>query len=324
MEVSTRQVVLLGFEGVELLDLTGPLSVLTTANEILKRTAYQCLIASPGGRTFRGPQGALQMSADLNLDELSDPVDTVIVPGGLVALRARAPEVVQALARVGPQARRVAAICTGALFLAEAGLLADRRATTHWSACSRLQRLAPGCRVDREAVYVEDGPIWTSAGASAGIDLAVAMVEQDHHAEVAQEVAKWLVMYVRRSSEEAQLSPVLLSQRPETAPLQRLVRYLETHLAADLSLEAMSARARISPRQLSRLFKAQLGTSPAEFVKALRLEGAKRDLLQSNRSVKEIAARNGFGTVESLQRAFRRAQGLSPVDFRRAHGAPGP
>lgn len=314
--------VFLGFEGVELLDLTGPLSVLTTANEILKHNAYDCVTAAPGGLPFRGPQGALQMAADQALENLTGPIDTIFVPGGLVALRARAPAVVEGLARLGPHARRVASVCTGALFLAEAGLLAERRATTHWSACSRLQRLAPSCQVDREAVYVEDGPIWTSAGASAGIDLTVALVEKDHGQEVAQEVAKWLVMYVRRSSVEAQLSPVLLAQAAEKAPLERLIRHLEAHLAEDLSLEAMSAWARVSPRQLSRLFRAQLGASPAEFVKRLRLEGAKRDLLQSQRSIKEVAARNGFGTVESLQRALRRAEGLSPIDFRRAFGPP--
>jgi transcriptional regulator GlxA family with amidase domain len=320
-----RRVLILVFPGVELLDVAGPSSAFDVAQRLIGGPGYRVEIA--GAR--RGPvptASGLEIVAHTSFARVRGPFDTLIVAGGLLSTldqagvaRALAPS----LARLARDARRICGVCTGAFALAEAGLLDGRRAVTHWAACEALARRRPSCRVEPDAIYVKDGPIWTSAGVTAGIDLALALIEEDLGAGVALDVARWLVMYLRRPGGQSQYSAPLAAQRAERDEIAALARWMADNLRADLSLPALAERTHTSVRHFSRLFQAQVGRTPAAFALELRLEAARRALELTGRSVKEIAHAAGFRSLASMHRAFQRSLGITPLAYRERFGVRG-
>jgi transcriptional regulator GlxA family with amidase domain len=216
----------------------------------------------------------------------------------------------------------VASVCTGAFVLAAAGLLDGRRATTHWAYCDALAAAAPRVQVERDPIFVRDGALWTSAGVTAGIDLALALVEADLGRELAQLVARHLVMFVRRAGGQSQFSPVLAAQTAQRTPIRALQAAIAEHPEARLDLPTMARRAAMSVRHFARVFRAEVGTSPAAYVEAVRLDTARRLLETTTLPVEQVAHDAGFGTPESLRRALGRGVGLSPREYRARFGTP--
>ncbi|MDX3452988.1 GlxA family transcriptional regulator [Streptomyces sp. ME02-8801-2C] len=316
-EVRTRTVLVVLFDGVQPLDVAGPVDVFTAAARFTGSEStppYVVRTASLGGEPVRAA-GGLRLVPDLDLADVEDP-ELLLLPGGpgvgdvdsrLVAwLRERAPRV-----------KRVVSVCTGAYLLAEAGLLDGRRATTHWASCDYLASRYPRIRIDPVPIFVRDGPISTSAGVTAGIDLAIALVEEDFGRAVAHEIARLLVVYVRRPGNQAQVSVQLSAQIARSDPLREVQYWAAANLAADLSVPAMAERAGLSPRQFARVFAEQVGTTPGRYVDLIRLEAAQRMLTDTRDGVVRIARQCGYGTPEAMRLAFVRELDVSPTEYRR-------
>ncbi|MFD1931386.1 MULTISPECIES: GlxA family transcriptional regulator [Nonomuraea] len=300
-------IVILAYDGVRLLDVTAPLEVFGTAAGF--GGPYTVRLCSPTG-------APVTTSTGVRL-EATEPVTrahTLVVPGS-PDLPARLPpgEVVEMVASFA--AKRVASVCTGAFVLAEAGLLDGRRATTHWRHTATLAGRYPAIEVEPDAIYVRSGDVLTSAGVSAGIDLSLAMVEQDTGAELAREVARDLVVFLQRPGGQSQFSVASRTPRPAHDPLRELLDGVTADPAADHSLPAMAARAGVSVRHLTRLFHERVGCTPAAFVESVRLEAA-QSLLDSGETVTGAATRSGMGSDESLRRAFLRHLGVTPSAYR--------
>jgi transcriptional regulator GlxA family with amidase domain len=214
------------------------------------------------------------------------------------------------------RARRVTSVCTGAFLLARAGLLDGRRATTHWAGCEELASRYPRVQVESDPIFVRDGDVWTSAGVTSGMDLALALVEEDLGHRAALEVARWLVVFVKRPGGQAQFSAQLQAQSARREPLRELQGWIAGNLAADLTVEALAARASMSPRNFARAFRREVGMTPAAYVEAVRVEHAQLALESSGASLEEVARTCGFGTVETMRRACHRRLGVSPAEYR--------
>ncbi len=256
---------------------------------------------------------------DVGIDAAVDAgIDTVIVVGGAGTVQAAADRRLRAwLVSVAPTCRRVASVCSGAFVLAAAGLLDGKRATTHWSECETLRELFPLVHVEDDPIFVRDGQVSTSAGITAGMDLALAFVEEDLGREVALAVSRWLVMFVQRSGGQSQFSSQLAAQQADRAPLRDLQAWIADNPAGDLRVAALAERAAMSPRHFARVFRDEIGMTPAHYVEQVRVEVARRLLESTDRSVGQVARDAGFGTVETLQRAFHRSIHTTPREYRR-------
>jgi transcriptional regulator GlxA family with amidase domain len=252
------------------------------------------------------------------LAESPDRIDTLVLPGGDRAQSARGDETLMAWIRtVAPRCRRVATVCTGAFLAAEAGLLDGRRVTTHWASAERLAAEFPALQVDSDPIYIRDGKYWTSAGVTAGIDLALALVQDDLGAEVAQTVARWLVMFLHRPGGQTQFASPVWVPRADRAAVRFVQDDVEASPGGDHRLSAMAAAAAMSVRHFSRVFDAEVGETPGRFVERVRLEAARRELEASGDNLDLIAARCGFGTAETLRRVFQRRMNVPPDSYRR-------
>ena len=320
--IARMRVVIVGFPDVQALDVTGPAEVFSAARR-LGHAGYEVTLAAPGGTAITTSSGFQFLPTD-SLDEPFPDLDTLIVAGGPgVAAALRDPALIAWLRAA--RARRTASVCNGAFLLAAAGLLDGRRATTHWAACAELARRHPQIQVDPEPIFVRDGDVATSAGVTAGIDLALALVEEDAGAGAARDVARWLVLFLQRPGGQAQFSAGLTRPAADRAPLRELQAWIPGHLDADLSVEALAERAFMSPRNFARAFRREIGVTPAAYVAELRVERARLELESGALPVEEIARRCGFGTVETMRRAFRRRLSVSPSEYRqrfRTRGAP--
>ena len=316
-----RRVVIVALPEVQPLDVTGPAEVFASAASVAGGdvAAYTIEVVAPGGAPIPTDSGYAIAPAGA-LEAVRGPVDTLLVAGGAGARHASA-ETVARVRRLAARADRVASVCTGAYVLAAAGLLDGRRATTHWSWCDDLQRRHPAVTVERDPIFVVDGPVRTSAGVTAGMDLALALVEEDLGPRVALEVARWLVVFVKRPGGQAQFSAQLAGQSADRVPLRELQAWIADHLDADLSVPALAARACMSERNFARAFKAETGMTPAVYVEALRVERARLALESGGAPIDAIARRCGFGTVETLRRAFARRLGVSPGAYRNRFAA---
>ncbi|WP_282206204.1 GlxA family transcriptional regulator [Kitasatospora fiedleri] len=304
----TRSVLLVLFDGVQSLDVSGPL-------EVFHGGGYRVTTASPGGRPVRTSSG-LTLLPDTDLD-LAAPAHTLLVPGGAGARGEVAPELSARIAALAADARRVVSVCTGTFLLAAAGLLAGRRVTTHWRHCATLAARHPELTVDPEPIYVRDGRFLSSAGVTAGIDLALHLVEEDLGREVALAVARELVVFLRRPGGQAQFSVQLSAQLSERDPVREVQRWITEHPEADLSVEALARRASLSPRQFARVFTADVGVTPGRYVADARLEAARRRLEDTRDGVEQIARACGYGSAEAMRRAFARTLAITPADYRR-------
>ena len=311
-----RRVVIVALPEVQPLDVTGPAEVFASAASVAGGdvAAYTIEVVAPGGAPIPTDSGYAIAPAGA-LEAVRGPIDTLLVAGGAGARHASA-ETVARVRRLAARADRVASVCTGAYVLAAAGLLDGRRATTHWSWCDDLQRRHPAVTVERDPIFVVDGPVRTSAGVTAGMDLALALVEEDLGPRVALEVARWLVVFVKRPGGQAQFSAQLAAQAADRAPLRDLQAWMADHLDADLSVPALAGRACMSERHFARAFKAETGMTPAAHVEALRVERARLALEAGAMPIDAVARRCGFGTVETLRRAFARRLGVSPSAYR--------
>jgi transcriptional regulator GlxA family with amidase domain len=320
-----RRIALLTFEAGQALDLVGPHDVFAAATEAVEkrgraRDGYELLVVAPSRRPVRMESG-LRVVPDVGLDELPRSIDTLIVAGGRGArLAARNASVIETVSRVARRVRRVAAVCTGSYVLAAAGLLDGKHATTHWAFCDRLAEQFPRVTLDRDPIYVRDGGLWTSAGVTAGMDLSLAMVEEDLGRELSLLVARWLVMFVRRAGGQSQFSAQLKNQLAERAPIRALQDAILEHPEAPLDVPQMARRAGMSVRNFARVFRAEIGESPAAYVERVRVELARRLLETTGLPVEHVAEAAGFGTPETLRRAFARLVGISPREYRARFG----
>lgn len=321
-ESSDRHIAILAFPGVQSLDLTGPLEVFAATDQLIARTGrrergYRVSILAARDGPLLSSSGLALLPHGVVADH-PGPYDTVIVPGGQGhGAAADDPEVIAWLTASSRSARRVASVCTGAFVLAAAGLLDGRRATTHWSAAEALQRAHPSVRVDPEPIFVRDGRFWTSAGVSAGMDLALALVEEDLDRHAALTVARHLVLFLRRPGGQSQFSAALSAQEPAREPLREVRRGLLEDPAGRHSVEAMAARAHMSPRHFARAFLAETGVTPGRYVERVRVEAARRRLEESDELLAAIATGCGFGTSETMRRAFLRVLAVGPAEYRR-------
>lgn len=316
--MASQTVVIALFDQVQSLDVTGPLEVFAGANSWCEHhnrpPRYRIRTASLGSRPVRTTSG-LQLVPDTDLRTIPRP-DLLLVPGGRGA-RGPEPELVERVRELGRGTRRLVSVCTGAFVLAGAGLLDGRRATTHWSRCAELASQFPAVTVEAEPIFVRDGHVTTSAGVTAGIDLALALVEDDLGREAALDIARHLVVFLRRPGNQAQFSTQLATQTARREPLREVQRWIADHPAADLSVEALARRAALSPRQFARAFTDQVGLSPGRYVDRIRLEAARRQLEDTAVGVEQTAQACGFGTPETMRRAFLRALGVGPAEYRR-------
>ncbi|MDK1342671.1 GlxA family transcriptional regulator [Streptomyces sp. 378] len=311
--MTQRTVLVVLFDGLQSLDVTGPVEVFAGA-ELLSPGAYRIRTASVDGGPVRTTSG-LTLVPDGSLATSPDP-DILLVPGGTGGLRPD-PRLVDWVREHGPRAARLMSVCTGAAVLAEAGLLDGRRATTHWAYCERIARAHPAVEIDPDPVYVRDGNIATSAGVTAGIDLALALVEEDLGRDIALTIARHLVVFLRRPGNQAQFSAQLAAQTAQREPLREVQRWISDHPDADLSVETLAARARLSPRHFARAFRAETGMTPGRYVDRVRLEHARRLLEDTTGGIEEIARGSGYGTPEGMRRAFVRTLGTPPAEYRR-------
>jgi transcriptional regulator GlxA family with amidase domain len=308
----TRRIGFVVFPDFQLLDATGPVAAFDIANRF-SRHAYQIeVISAGGGRVVSSAGIALETSPLPN-----DPWDTIIVAGGWPA---RVPgehkEIVEWLRRNAARTRRMASVCSGAFLLAESGLLDGKRATTHWSATDGFARRFAQVKLDADRIYIRDGSIWTSAGITAGIDLALALIEDDLGAEVARRTAEVLVLHQRRGGGQSQFSN-MVELGGVNGRFAGLMDWIRDHLAEPLSVERLASQALMSPRHFARAFAAEVGLTPAKAVEKLRLDAARAEVEAGTARIDQVAARVGFGDAERMRRAFIRAYGQPPQALRR-------
>ncbi|WP_207546625.1 GlxA family transcriptional regulator [Mycobacterium mantenii] len=308
----SRVVVIVVFDGVTLLDVAGAGEVFVEANRF--GADYQVKIASADGCDVTSSIGA-RLGVTDSIAAI-DSADTVMVAGSDdLPRRAVDPALVEAIRSVSARTRRLASICTGSFVLAQAGVLRGRRATTHWHDTRLLARAFPDVTVEPDAIFVRDGDIFTSAGISSGIDLALALVEMDYGTGLVRDVARWLVVYLKRAGGQSQFSVLLETDPPPQSPLRPVTDAIAADPGADYSVKKLAALASLSTRQLTRLFQSELGMTPARYVELVRIDFA-RNSLEAGRSVTETAGMAGFGSIETLRRAFVNHLGISPKAYR--------
>jgi transcriptional regulator GlxA family with amidase domain len=305
----------LAVDGVQSLDVMGPIEVFSYANQKVPG-AYRVEVVGPTS------DGCITMSNGLRLGvgPLPDPPprpDTLLVAGGEGARRATGDRIVTDwIARAAERSRRTVSVCTGAYLLGAAGLLDGRRATTHWAFCDVLAERHPTAEIDPDPVFIRDGDVWTSAGVTAGMDLALALVEEDLGADVALAVARLLVVFLKRPGGQSQFSGALAAQQATRPALRELQAWIAGHLDADLSVAALAARAAMTERSFARAFRAEVGQTPAAYVEALRVEQARTLLEDGAESLEAVARAAGFSSPEVLRRAFHRRVAVSPAAYR--------
>jgi transcriptional regulator GlxA family with amidase domain len=311
-----RHVLILAVDRAQSLDILGPVEVFHTATTLAPEAGYRVELVTPG----QAGEVALSNGLALSAGPLPTPPprhDTLVVAGGVGTREAVGDaRLVAWVSAAAARARRTTSVCTGAYLLAEAGLLAGRSATTHWRWCESLARRHPDVALDGDAIYVHDGDVWTSAGVTAGIDLALALVEEDVGRDVALAVAQELVVFLRRPGGQSQFSRALAAQQATRPALRELQGWIAGHLDADLSVAALATRVSLTERSFSRAFRREVGQSPAAYVEALRIERARMLLEDGAESLEAVARATGFASPEVLRRAFHRRVGVSPAAYR--------
>jgi transcriptional regulator GlxA family with amidase domain len=319
--LETKQILLFTLPPVREMDLVSAIDVFASANRAAGgKPLYDVkIVSAEKARKDRRIEGMCGLSLQCHTDfrAFRGEIDTLLVPGGLgVEEKKPDPAAVQWLQKAAAGARRVGSICTGAFLLAKAGLLDERRAATHWAFAAELAKRFPKVNVDPTPIWIKDENYYTSAGVTAGIDLSLALLEEDHGSALALEVARVLVVFLRRPGSQAQFSVSLKTQCAERKPLHELRVWMAEHLAANLSVPALAKRVAMSPRNFQRVFRSEVGKSPAHYVEELRIETARRLLERTTHSMEEIADRCSFTCSDVLARSFVRVLGLTPGEYR--------
>ncbi len=317
--MKVRRIAIAVYDGVTGLDVAGPADVFSTANELVNKEPAPYHVVATGSRRGRvAAESGVSLHADIAFKD-SVSFDTIIVPGGRgVRLHAktRAP-VVQFLLAHSKRTRRVASVCTGIYALADTGLLDGRNVTTHWRYADDVRRLWPKLHVNADAIFINDGKFYTSAGVTAGIDLSLSFVEEDFGSELALAVAREIVVYLKRSGGQLQYSQPLLAQTKARTHFGSLTEWIRGNLQSDLTLETLAERIQLSPRHFVRKFKATLGVTPSDFVEQLRLDEARWLLVNGDDPVSELAQTVGYRGDDTFRRAFERRYGIAPAEYRR-------
>jgi transcriptional regulator GlxA family with amidase domain len=313
-----RRIVVLAVPPAMELDIIGPISVFEAVNRMPGRRGPACrveLVTTGQGNVIEGFVG-VSMLAHRRFSDVRGEVDTLLVAGGTGARLKPDPTVLDWLREMTPKVRRLGSVCTGAFLLAAAGLLDGRRATTHWACARELASEYPEVTVDPDPIWVQDGNVYTAAGVTAGMDLALALVEEDYGTDMALAVARTLVLFLRRPGGQAQFSVSLSAQAADRKPLLELQAWMAENLNADLSVEALAERTAMSPRNFARVFAAELGITPARYVANLRIEAARRLLEQTDKTLEEVASACGFGAADQMRRVFLRSLNILPARYR--------
>jgi len=325
---TNRLVSAIGFDNVDILDVTGPLSTFAAVNHIIDREyddmprAYDCEVMCREAGPVPTSSGVALM-ADHAYGQVRRPIDTLIVPGGprkSVAKARQDKRLIDALRRLARKVRRLTSVCTGTFLLAEAGLLDGKTVATHWGACARLADEFPMLNVDPEPIFVRDGSVYSAAGKTAGIDLALALIEEDLGRDWALAVSRYMVVHLKRSGGQSQFSTPLQVQFQDAEVLNGLPKWISENLSTSLSVADMARQANMSERNLSRLFRQVMKTTPAKFVESARLEAARHRIEASNLPLETLARDFGFGTGERLRRAYQRRYGVNPEVYRDRFG----
>lgn len=332
-----RRVLMIAYPEVQILDITGPLEILAGVNDARRNPrswapegyrpkpgedgpAYELVIAAEKAGPFRTTSG-MQLVADVAFADLTDEwlagIHTLMVPGGDGTTQAMSdPVILDIVARAGAQAERVTSVCTGTFVLARAGLIDGRRVTTHWNVAHVLARMFPTLTVDADSIYVRDEHVWTSAGVTAGMDLALALVEEDCGRDMALAVARRHVLFMIRPGGQSQFSAQLVAQHAAKGRIGDIAQWVLDNVGEDLSVPALAARANMSERTLARAFVSETGLTPGRFVEVARVEAARRYLEETGDDTETIAWACGFSSAEQMRRAFHRRVGVSPADYR--------
>jgi transcriptional regulator GlxA family with amidase domain len=318
--MTPKRIGFIGFEGIVAIDLAGPAEAFTCAQirerESGPKRCYEVVIIGLSNRPFVAESG-LVFKPQKSFKN-APPLDTLIVPGGSGLRKPQIGKPVAAFVKARAKStRRIVSICTGIYGLAETGLLAGRRVTTHWRHAQNVARRFPNLQVDDNAIFLKDGSFYTSAGATAGIDLSLSLIEEDYGSRVAMEVARELVVYLKRSGGQQQYSEPLQFQTQSVSRLSDLATWIINHMNEELSLEVLAAKACLCPRHFHRRFKAEFGRTPADFVERLRLDEARHRLLAGDNSIENVGLSVGFKSAEAFRRAFERRLELNPSDYRR-------
>jgi transcriptional regulator GlxA family with amidase domain len=317
-----RHIVLLAVSPAMELDIAGPMAVFDAVNrrDGTSSRAYETELLTTTAELKVAGLSGLCLAANRHYRDVRQEVDTLLVVGGTGARTTGDPELLSWLQKIAVRVRRLGSVCTGAFLLAEAGLLDGRRATTHWAYASELAMRYPRVRVDSNPIWVQDGNVYTSAGVTTGMDLALGFVEQDHGSEVALAVARSLVLFLRRPGGQAQFSVSLSTQAVGRNSLLELQIWMAENLHRDLSVETLAERTAMSSRNFARSFVRELGITPARYVEQLRLEAARRRLEQTEMSLEEVSSACGFGSAEIMRRTFLRCLGITPGRYRSHFG----
>jgi transcriptional regulator GlxA family with amidase domain len=312
-----RRIVILAFPGVQPLDVIGPAEVFAGADTLAGGGAYTVDVVAkdPDPIAVRG--GGYSLVPKKTTARFRGPIDTLVVAGG-IGVRAAEDDVelIRWIRSAARRSRRVTSVCSGSFLLARAGLLEGKTVTTHWASTEELARCHPELKVDPTPIFVRDGSVWTSAGVTSGMDLSLALVEEDLGRDIAVEIARWLVLFLQRPGGQAQFSSHLSAQLAERRPLRELQSWIADNLDADLRVETLAERAAMSPRNFARFFRREIGMTPAAYVEELRVERSRQLLEDSADPIDLISARCGFGTPETMRRAFGRRVGVPPAQYR--------
>jgi transcriptional regulator GlxA family with amidase domain len=320
-----RRVVILAFPGVQPLDVIGPAEVFAGADRLVDGGAYTVEVVAKEPEPIILSSGAYALAPKTTIARCRGPIDTLLVAGGEgVTKAAEDISLIRWIRSAARRSRRVGSVCTGAFLLARAGLLEGRTVTTHWSGTAELARRHPELTVDPAPIFIRDGDVWTSAGVTAGMDLSLALVEENLGREIAAEIARLLVLFLQRPGGQAQFSSHLAAQLAERRPLRELQSWIADNLDDDLRVETLAQRAAMSPRNFARFFRREIGMTPAAYVEELRVERARQLLEDSADPIELVSQRCGFGTPETMRRAFGRRVGVAPAEYRVRFRRPDP
>ncbi len=316
---TAKNVIMVGFEQAQLLDITGPMQVLSGVND-MGLPGYRLTLAAAGSGFITTTSG-VRLGVDKSFDEIGEDelnfLDTLIVSGGHGTIEAvRDERLLNFLRRAAPHVRRLVSVCSGVALLAQAGLIRNRRVATHWNDCEIIGHYYPDLKIDRDAIYVRDGNVWTSAGITAGMDLTLALIEDDWGHDVAVQVARRHVLFMIRPGGQSQFSVQLGAQAGQDGRLGKLLKWIADNPGEELAVPALADRACMTERTFARVFRAETGVTPAEFVERARTEAARRDLEHTAHAIDRIALDCGFGSMERMRRTFIRRLGVGPKAYR--------